>query len=227
MPFHHFFRYASLMVLAATACSASAYTGDEHRLICTELGITPEAMAAFGMNSVEANNVFDRIDDLAIQIDSLRSLQDQRRTATGSLKEAQKSIRIAETQSDAQQLQSQIDQLGVDISTLVIGIESLQDQIRASILTPGLNATTVQWVCEPDGIAAFVPVEFRFVDLTESDYIDLLPALAAEQNAIAAGESLDSDTQLILSRYRNLPAVQAARSNLLYNLDAVRGAFNE
>ena len=84
----------------------------------------------------------------------------------------------------------------------------------------------IERVCEPIGMAAFVPVEFRVVDLLESDYAELLPALMAEKRAIANNEQLDTDSQLVLSRYRRLPAIESARSNLLYNLDAVRGAFN-
>ena len=215
-----------LLTIATCTCLSLA-TDDDQRLICTELGITPEAMAAFGMNSVDTRASLDRIDDLSIEINALRSLQEQRRIAAQSLKQAQKSVRVAESQSDAQQIETQIDQLHQDLDSLSVSIEAQQDLIRASILPTTLNAATVELVCEPEGMAAIVPVEFRFVELIESDYADLLPALGAEQMALSAGESVDAGTQLILSGYRNLPAIQAARSNMLYNLDAVRGVFYE
>lgn len=225
MKSHTLARAAGLSFLALTTISSMAYASDEQRLICTELGITAEAMAAFGMNSVQAGAALDRVDELSIQIGTLRTLQEERRTAASSLKQAQKNVRVAESQSDAQQIEAQIDQLQQTLSSLAASIEVQQDLIRASILPVGLDAATVEWVCEPEGVAAFVPVEFRFVHLIESDYTDLLPALGAEQMALAAGESVDTGTQLILSGYRNLPAIQAARSNMLYNLDAVRGVF--
>lgn len=208
--------------MQATALDLS---NTDQRLICTELGLTPEAIAAFGFNSVQTNAMFDRLDELESQVVSLRSLQEQLQLNMAELKRTQRSVRVAESPTDATAMQTQIELLQSNKLTLESNIESLQDQIRSWILPVSINATTLEWVCEPTGLAAFLPVEFRFVNLVESDYIDLLPELTIEQQAIANGEQVDTDTQLILSRYRNLPAVQAARSNMLYNLDAVRGAY--
>lgn len=182
-------------------------------------------MAALGMNSVQVNALFDEIDDQAPRITLLRSFQEQYRMASATLKQSQKNARLAESSSDALQIETQIDQLRAQLNSLTISIESQQDLIRYAILPSSFDATEIELVCEPEGMAAFLPVEYRFIELTDEDIAELLPAVMTEQQAVADGELLDTDTQLILSRYRNLPAVQDARSNLLYNLDAVKGAF--
>ncbi len=210
-------------ILGSTAHSQSI--DDNDRLICIELGITPEVMAALGMNSVDARTAFDQLDDMDTQLNHLRSLQAQHQSKSDELKAANKQVRHAGSMQEAQEIESQVAQLEADLTTLAVNIETAEDTIRFAMLSPHAQEQTIERVCEPDGMAVFVPVEYRFVTLIQDDYNDLLPALAAERSAEADHSAVDTDTQLVLNRYRNLPTVQSARSNLLYNLDAVKGVF--
>ena len=215
---------------SANATSSSTSTtetlGVEHQLICVELGLTPEALAALGVQGHQVTSLFNEIDEQSGLIASIRSLQAQHQDALSSLKSVQRSIRHAETQVDEAQLQAEINQLESAVAASNQSIKQTQSQLRSIILPTGIQVQDVNHIYEPIGSAALVPVEFRFAELREEDYVEIIAALAQEQRAQANNEQPDSDTQLTLSRYRNLPEVQQARSNLLYNLDAVRGAFS-
>ena len=221
----------SLLGLCATShavagTSTAETLGSEHQLICIEVGLTPEAMAAMGVQGYQVGGIFEEIDDQSTAIASLHSLQSQHQNAMASLKTAYAAIRHAEDQAEEAQMQGQIDQLVAEIGSLSQSIAQTKAQIRDSILPNNINSQTIDRVCRPEGLAAHVPVEFRFTTLQQSDYADLIPALNAERRAQNDGEMPDTDVQLLLSGYRNLPAILQARSNLLYNLDAVRSAFN-
>ncbi len=213
--------------ITSSAGAANTYTlNSTHRQICVELGLTPEAMAALGVHGYQVSGIFSAVDDESGSISSMRSLQTQHQDALAALKSAQRSIRHAESQVEEQQIQADIDQLEAQITNARQSIDQTQASLRLAILPVGTNPQDVIRVCEPEGMAALVPVEFRFADLRDEDYIEIIAALAEEQRAIDNNELPDSSTQLTLSRYRNLPEVQQARSNLLYNLDAVRGVFS-
>lgn len=216
--------------LALVLTSASAYADlsqDESRILCLELGLTPESVAALGLNSSATSAMLSRIAESETSANQLRALQEQQRTSRASLKLAKRSVRLAGTDFEVQQLNTTIDTLTLQLQNLDSQIELLQDQIRDYALPGNLDPVVVERVCEPEGFAALVSPEYRTVVLVEDNYAELLPALAAEQMALANNEQLDTNTELVLSRFRNLPAVQTARSFMLVHLDSVRNEFNQ
>ncbi len=222
---------ATTIYTSANATSSSTGTSIEtldinHQMLCLELGLTPEALAALGVQGHQVIAVFTSLDEEADLVSSLRSQQLQHRDTVSSLKTARAAIRHAESPIEEQQLQASINELQSQATSILQGIDQTEAQIRQRVLPTGTNLQQVSRVCEPTRQAALVPVEFRFADLRDEDFAEIASALAQEQRAQANNEQPDTDTQLILSRYRNLPEVQQARSYLLYNLDAVRGAFS-
>jgi len=154
----------------------------------------------------------------------LQQLEAQLHSKLSQLTDLKQNIRFLESASDAQQAEIEINTLSSEVASLTQSISSLQSQIRSAFFDSS-DITLIERVCRPSVLAGLVPVEFRVVDLREEDYTELVGALLAQQRALAEGVELDTDSQLIISRFQNLPAVVSARSNLLYNLDAVRAAF--
>tara|TARA_R110002073_G_scaffold207517_3_gene367757 strand:- start:240717 stop:241535 length:819 start_codon:yes stop_codon:yes gene_type:complete len=218
---------AAIAIGFATSCAYPDLTPDECRIVCFELGLTPESMTALGLTSSDASALMNRVADSETIILQLRTLQQQQTNTLAALRDARKSIRVAETNSLADQIESEIASLELQSESLTNQIELIQDQIRAFALGSTVDLTLAERVCEPTGLAVAIPPEYRVVVLTDNDYAEFLPALAAEYSASASGEQLDTDTQLILSRYQNLPGVVAARSHMLMHIDAVRSVFNQ
>ncbi|MCA9302647.1 MAG: hypothetical protein KC996_00845 [Phycisphaerales bacterium] len=208
-----------------TSAAFAEVSMDDARLLCTELGITPEVMAILDMNATATQAAFDRIDDNESVLTSLRAVQDQRRSAMQGLKQARKSVRIAETDAEASVIQARIDQYELDLASYAATIETLQDQLRDDILPSTVDSGTVALLCEPAGLYAVLPAEYRVASLQESDFGELLSALSVERRAINNNETVPTEVQLTLSQYRSIPAVQTARSNISYNLDAVKSVY--
>jgi hypothetical protein len=213
------------MILARVSSASADIDQISAQAVCTKLGLTPETVTVLGLNAQQTQLAFQRLDDAESSIDLLEQREQQRQALMTELTEAKRMIRFAESQSEDQLAQQQIEQLQAQISSLEGTIRSLQTEIRATFL--GLShSAQIEQVCIPSGLSGLLPAEFRVIELRPEDYSEIFAALLAEQRAIDEGTQPDTDTQLTLSRYRNLPAVQQARSNLLYNLDAVRGAFS-
>ena len=219
------------MIWATTLNASTTYlenqTSTDRQSLCIELGLTPEALAALGVQGYQVSGIFDEIDERADLAAAMRSHQIQQISIVNQLKQARRASRLAADLEEELQIQLQIDQLTSELSTLHQSIDQAQLQLRLAILPAGIAAQDIERVCEPADHAAKVPVEFRLADLRNQDYADIARALHEERRAQSNGQQPDTDTQLLLSGYRNLPAVSQARSNLLYNLDAVRAAFND
>lgn len=215
------------LMFDSNAVAESVYmSNDDRRQLCVELGLTPEAMAALGIQGYQVSGIFSELDDQSALVSSMRSTQTLQQDALSSVKSLQQSSRQAGSRVEEQQIESQISQLETQISELQQSINMIRFQLRSAILPIGIDTEDVNRVCESIGLAALVPVEFRFANLLDEDFVEILNAIADEQQAAARDQQPDTETQLTLSRYRNITEVQLARSNLLYNLDAVRGAFN-
>ncbi len=220
-------RNAALLAVCFSNFAAADLSRDDSRKLCIELGLTPEAICVLGLNAAETQSAFDRLDDEETTVTQLRQLQLQQQTTMDSLREALRSIRFIEDEAAAYQRQVDIEVLEASVDSVKVQIELLTDQLRHHFLPSGLDLQTIQLVCEAVGLAQLLPSEFRVLPLQIDEYAEIYSALLAEKQAMSNEVPLDIESQLILDQYRNLPAIQAARSNMLYNLDAVRGVFYE
>ena len=215
----------TVMAFAASFNAHADLSPAETKTACLELGLTPETTTALGLSAFEASAMLGRIAESDLEIEQLRTLQQQHRQIQVDLKDAMKAVRVASTNSEASQLENQIGALEQSSVSIAAQIESLQDQIRTYGLTESVDPVLAERVCEPEGLMAAIPPEYRLVNLNDDDLAELLPALAAEQLTLSNDEPLDTDAQQVLSRFQNLPAVLAARSHMLTHLDSVRTAF--
>jgi len=222
------FYFAVSLVLAFIVSQSHAdFSRGDLRKLCLELGLTPESITVLGMNAVDTQAAFDRLNDEETAITLFRQLQMDHQSLLNSLREARRTIRFVEDETDAITLQADIEAFEQQIESVSLQVETMSDQIRHFFLPAGLNTQLVTRVCEASGLALFVPAEFRVLPLIDDDYAEIYAALLAERHAYAEETMPDTDTQLTLGRYRNLPEVQAARSDLLYHLDAVKGEYYE
>ncbi len=212
--------------LALLAAHASAgIDSQEARRLSLALGLTPETVTVLGFNDTQTEAAFDRLYDNEQLVAGFLQQEQQLQAGLEQRKDLERTIRFAENQSEIQQMQAHIDSLDQQIQLLRDSIEVARAQLR-SLFLGSVDASTVLRVCQPEAFVGLVPPEYRVVDLDE-DYPELYAALLAERRALDNNEQVDTNTQLVLSHYRNLPAVLQARTNLLYNLDGVRAAFNK
>jgi len=189
------------------------------------LGITPEAIAALGMNASQTTSLLDSLGDAGVELSTLASLEQQSREIQTQLQQALNAVKTFEEEEDRQPVLAQIVQLEAEHENLRSSLEQQKDLIRLTLFPSQISPAVIERVCDPSELAALVPHEFRVATLTENDYTELIPALREEARAARAGRDIDAEAAQTLQHYRSLPAVEDARSNMYYNLELVRGVF--
>lgn len=196
-----------------TAVSEADLSPQDTSVICYELGLAPESMAALRLSTAQVAEIVEELAEYASTVQQYRTLQSQMKSDIHEIRALSHKARTDPGPQGVTPLVQQIDQMRETVVQLKTQIESIQSQLRGSVLPGTLDTALVQRVCEPERDAWSLPVEFRVLDLSDAQIGDLLDALRAERHTQANSTTPDPGHSATLNLYRNHPAVLAASNH--------------
>lgn len=208
---------------SAETVELSEPTGMEVIAALRQTGVTPPVLAAAGVSSDDMPEVQAAARAWCnLHHADLSAAVASHRTARNSV------ARLTSIVQSGRATNQEIIDLGTAAATLSdaqSALDALLTDLRDEALTPlsvGERQTLLGFLGRDHW---GLPVEFLSVDRTESEWVRLRSALAAERIANRKGQNMDHDLSAYLNAARAQASVVAAAANRDTNLPGVQAAF--
>lgn len=191
--------------------------------VATQLGISPEALAAAGFSSSDTSALLARLEAQAETIALFLGGQNDLNAAIGQLDAAMVAL-----DSDPDDSTALADKAS---ATTTIGTSStVVDAARVSLMTAAVagvdSGPTARLERFRLSAGSAIPLPLRVVGINGAKIRELEAALTAERRADALGESLPIATAIFLSECRGSGDVATATLGLASNLVSIRQVFD-
>lgn len=191
------------------------------KTLALQLGLTPETLAAMGLNSSQATIVLNRIvdaTDLRLELDSANATIEQSGSDLNTLRQQ---ARQSPTEENTLALSN-----AIQARTQAIAARTHRMNELAELALDGMGiASTHKALCRTDGQTEKLPPHMRLGVTSVAESRRLLRCIAAEEAASNRNEALDSAFSSELSRVRTMSGVSSAAVRIQMNETAIEVAI--
>lgn len=212
---------AAMFIATPTACGQNT---ESARLVCMEIGLTPDLLAAAGASSERVQAGLAELEEAQTLLQTRRQLQLGLTENAEELKTLQSQLRLTESAS-VSAVQSEIDSLLNESTGLQTQLRSLETHIAVMFLPSTMSSDAVGRLVFPASDLRGLPPVYRLAELTPDEASQLRAVLAGIRRAAARDESIEETMSQALNAFNAIPAVSLGLAQQAANEAGVRAVL--
>ena len=211
------------VMFSALWIDTAVATDADDGFMMMRLGLGPGECASLGLNADAVLAVRMRMNAATSELATIATLEGEKSTLEHQIRNGERLLRSSAARHPDQVMV--VANARTRLAEVVSELRIKRDELREIALGEiPVTADVIDRICDPRGQRRELPPAWR-AGSPASELGELKDALKAQARASACGETVDSETSLILTTEQARPATSQALSSWTENRDSVKALF--